>query len=250
MNQGAWDRCSTSAISALAFASGPTCRRLAFLGGAYALLALSPWGAAMSGVAEEKQQAAQRGAAGLTAKQLNDYGLDLFEHGRVDEAVAILNRAVALYPQAVLPHYNRGTVYLSLKKLEEAVADFSEAVRLDPTFALGYMNRSSAFSYLGRLDEALADADEAVRLNPSYADAFFNRAIVRVKKGMLQAAISDYDKTIELNERDVQSFAGRAAVWWKLGERDKAIADYRKALQIDPRNRAALMGLYELHALP
>ena len=192
----------------------------------------------------------KKDAGAASAKRLNDYGLGLFEQGRPDEAIAILNRAVSLNPQSVLPHYNRGVVYLSLKRLQEAVADFSEAVRLDPTFALGYMNRGSALSYLGRLDEALADADTAVRLDPSYADAFFNRALVRVKKGMLPDAIDDYSRAIELNNRDVQSLAGRAAVWSKLGERDKAISDYRNVLQIDPQNRDAARGLYELHASP
>lgn len=51
---------------------------------------------------------------------------------RGDEAVAAMNRAVALEPRSLVGHYNRGLLFLQLHRCTQALPDLETAWRLDP----------------------------------------------------------------------------------------------------------------------
>lgn len=51
---------------------------------------------------------------------------------RVDEAVAAMDRAVALEPRSLVGHFNRGLLNLQLHRCSQALPDFEIAWRLDP----------------------------------------------------------------------------------------------------------------------
>ena len=51
---------------------------------------------------------------------------------RLDEAIAAMDRAVALEPLSLAGRYNRGLLRLQLRRCREAVADLDFALRLDP----------------------------------------------------------------------------------------------------------------------
>ncbi len=58
-----------------------------------------------------------------------------------DDAVADIERAIALHPDLAYNHYNLGGLMVILGKLPEAYDAYSEAIRLFPNFAEAYYNR-------------------------------------------------------------------------------------------------------------
>ena len=94
--------------------------------------------------------------------------IDQGDHAR---ALADLDRAVRLDPNAAGPHLNLGVVHYRQGDRARALADFDEAIRLSPNYAKAYANRGYTHEVLGDADRALADYREALRLDPDQADA-------------------------------------------------------------------------------
>lgn len=106
------------------------------------------------------------------------YGAWLRSRGRDGDALAALNRAIALNssdpaPRATLKLMAPPEVYLvrSLDhfrqaKFEECVRAAREAARLRPDYAEAHNNMAAGYQSLGRWDEAIAAAREALRLRP------------------------------------------------------------------------------------
>jgi len=69
-------------------------------------------------------------------------------------------------------YFQRGIEKYQHGFLEEAIADWTEAIRLDPNFATAYVNRGKAKSDLGEYQGAILDYDQAIRLAPNFPGAY------------------------------------------------------------------------------
>jgi TolB-like protein len=91
--------------------------------------------------------------------------------GDFDTAREMVDRAVALNPNASGAWEQRGWTYLFAGQPEEAIRSFDRANRLspfDPWRFSTFAGMSGAFIGLGRFDEAVSAAKKAVRQNPLY----------------------------------------------------------------------------------
>ncbi|MBK7937821.1 MAG: tetratricopeptide repeat protein [Lewinellaceae bacterium] len=129
------------------------------------------------------------------------------------------------YFQIGLEKYDQGL-------LEEAIADWTEAIRLDPNDAVAYMNRGAARSELGDKQGAILDYDEAIELNSNYTLAYTNRGAAKAELGDKQGAILDYDKAIELDPNLALAYGNRGLVFEEIGEIFEAQLDFRRFLYL------------------
>ena len=91
--------------------------------------------------------------------------------GDFDTAREMVDRAVALNPNASSAWEQRGWTYLFAGQPEEAIRSFERSNRLspfDPWRFSTFAGMSGAFIGLGRFDEAVSAAKKAVRHNPLY----------------------------------------------------------------------------------
>ena len=86
----------------------------------------------------------------------NSRGLVLDELGRYDAAVASFEQSVALRSDVALPHYNLANALSSLREFARALDACDRALALDPGFALAWFGRSQTLKVLGNQREALA----------------------------------------------------------------------------------------------
>jgi len=78
-------------------------------------------------------------------------------------------------------------------RLDEALACIDQALAIDPGNAVVHANRGIALVALCRLPEALASFDEAVALKPDYAEAYFGRAVARLLSGDFARGWVDFE---------------------------------------------------------
>jgi len=118
--------------------------------------------------------------------------------GRIEEAVAFLQRAVQAHPKAVFLHHNLGINLRKLERSEEALAAFRNAIALRPYSDASLTMAGSTLKDLGRLPEALEFHGAAVRINPSSSLALYNLGNTLQKQEEFTAAIKAYEQALAL----------------------------------------------------
>ena len=103
--------------------------------------------------------------------------------GRLDEALALLDRALAAAPEAIGVMNARGLVLNRLGRFEDAAEAFGAAVALQPGFAPALANRGTALLALGRATAAQADFEAAAVVDPANLIALDGRAALALRRG-------------------------------------------------------------------
>jgi TolB-like protein/DNA-binding winged helix-turn-helix (wHTH) protein/Tfp pilus assembly protein PilF len=130
---------------------------------------------------------------GLALSPNDGAGHELFaefldREGRIDEALAAVDRARVIDPLYPRSHYYKGLLLLlhGRGSLEEAEALFLQALRIAPTFHPALMRLASIRGFTGRLAEAVNYSERAVTIDP--------RSIwMRVELSMLYLDLHDPD---------------------------------------------------------
>jgi tetratricopeptide (TPR) repeat protein len=164
-----------------------------------------------------------------------DPGQD-FQAGRRD-AVAQLNRAVALNPRYTTAYFLRAYVKNQLNDSQGALADFNQTISLNSQYAEAYNNRGLLkFQKLNNPQGALADYNQAISLNPNYATAYYNRGVLKVQKlNDSQGALADYNQAISLNSNYADAYNNRGNLKKdKLNDPQGALTDYNQAISLNP----------------
>jgi adenylate cyclase len=94
----------------------------------------------------------------------------LFE-GRIDEAIAESERALALDPAVVEAYENLGFDYLNLGQFEKSLEYYNEAIRLsprDPALVFWYGGKTAAHFALKQYDQAIVFARRALAINSNH----------------------------------------------------------------------------------
>ena len=97
---------------------------------------------------------------------LNEFGNQLLEAGRVNEAELRYRQAVDIDPQFVMAWNNLGVARSALGKLKGAKGAYERAVRISPTYALAYYNLGVAHDAMGHYEKAVKNYERAIQLDP------------------------------------------------------------------------------------
>ena len=89
-----------------------------------------------------------------TAADYNNQGVDWYNKGEYDKAIADYNKALSLDPNHASTYLNRGCVWDDKGEYDKAIADYSEAIRLKPSDAIAYGNRGNTWNKKGEYDTA------------------------------------------------------------------------------------------------
>jgi serine/threonine protein kinase/Tfp pilus assembly protein PilF len=161
---------------------------------------------------EELAGRAARRAARLTPRTAWEYcllGRSLLRSGKWQEAEAALDRAVALDPRGLWPHYYRG-VYAyrhglrekgepARRCFEDAAGAFGVCIALARHPALCYYNRGQAYRHLGLTDRALRDYRRALEGDIDPATVYYNMALLHEQRRQRGAALECLEKALRHN---------------------------------------------------
>jgi tetratricopeptide (TPR) repeat protein/predicted Ser/Thr protein kinase len=139
-----------------------------------------------------KALALKPGEAGLE----RDVGVTLAKLGRMEEAIAPLERAVAGGRADIAPLL--GTCLMNQGKLDEARAAYDRGVAALPKDPMAWFGRAQLLHRMGKPAEALADLDRAVGLRPEFAEAVGFRGVVKLDLKQTRGAADDLRRAIEL----------------------------------------------------
>ncbi len=133
--------------------------------------------------------------------------------GRLEEALASLDRAVELNALAPEVWLNRGNVLQEMDRLPEAIASYNEALRVRPNYPEALSGLGVALKESGEIDKALVCFNEALAHKPAYPDARNNRAGALLLKGMLRQGFEDFESRWERSNAPPKTVVAKAAKW-------------------------------------
>jgi protein O-GlcNAc transferase len=77
-----------------------------------------------------------------------------------------------------------------LGRLQEALASYDQALAINPRYAEALYNRGNALQELKRNDDALASYDRALAIKPDYAEAFNNKGNLLIRRFRSERTVS------------------------------------------------------------
>ena len=152
-------------------------------------------------------------------------GITLIGLGRTNEAIAFLERAIAINPGCVEAYTNLATIFHGRGFTEKAVEYSSKAIALQPN-AIAYSNLGASYSSLGLTDKAAECFRKAIELQPDCADAYFNLANLCRDRGNADVALENYNKVLALQPEHKGNRWNRSFVLLKQGDLIRGWDDY------------------------
>jgi tetratricopeptide (TPR) repeat protein len=184
-------------------------------------------------------------AAKLIVKAINPYvyASYLDRHGNTLDASTIVD-SILLNPNSTPAQlkaaYNLlGNIRLKQSRLDEAIALFSKAVAIDDHFAMAYNNWGISLERQHKHDEALKMYQKAIRVDRHFAAGYDNWGGLLVKQKDYPGAIAMYEKALTRDRLDVNAYERWGAALDAQHSYDAAAEKYKTALSIDPTDATA-----------
>lgn len=137
-------------------------------------------------------------------------GCELLRRGKLDDAQAAFEAAIALEPENAQAHNKLGVVLAHKGKLDEARMRFEKALTLDPRCAAAMSNLGNIYKEKNMLDRAVEFYKMALSVDPDHAAAHHNLGVVYRQMGMIDRAVGHFKQAHRLELR-AMSRESRAA---------------------------------------
>lgn len=136
---------------------------------------------------------------------------------------------IAFAPVRARVEFERGMHLMAPGSYEDALAIFDRAIAIWPGFAEAYLNRGIAERALGRADAALPDLNKAAELDPDLTRAYDERGRIYIEKGDNRRAIEEFTQSIRIRGT-TDGYYQRGLAYEATGEHRKAVADFDNAI--------------------
>ena len=129
-------------------------------------------------------------------------GLIAYRKGRIAEAIARMEKSIALAPDVALYPRNMCELYRGTGRLEDALNAGKKAIELSPGDSRAYFNLALIHYERLELDLAIAVADQAIALDPEFAEAHFEKAEALLLAGRLTEGWESYEWRFRLKQAE------------------------------------------------
>ncbi|MFQ5991850.1 MAG: cytochrome c oxidase assembly factor Coa1 family protein [Nitrospiraceae bacterium] len=132
-------------------------------------------------------------------------------------------------------HAQRGHRFDERGKVKQAIAEYDKAIAINNDYAQVYYNRGVAYRKLKQYTRALADFATAIDLDPKYAAAYDNMGWIYARQGNYRESIRYWSKYLELKPNSGAGYLNRGGSYFRTGDRVRGLQDAQKACSLGLR---------------
>ena len=181
---------------------------------------------------------------------MNNLASIMQQQGNAAEALTMLQQSLAMRPQFPEALINQGNALHTLCRYAEAATSYRQALALQPGNHTGWSNLSIVLLELDETEAAIAAAKRAISLKPDYANAYQNHGFALRKSGRVDEAAEAFRKCIALDPSMGEALANLANCIRDAGLIEQAIPLYRQAMALRPASWPAESLIYTLYFRP
>jgi tetratricopeptide (TPR) repeat protein len=163
-------------------------------------------------------------------------GHELYEQGRLDEAISHYRKGLEAHPNDRQFHNNLANALREKGLLDEAIVHYEKAVEIAPRSAEAQFNLGKALGLKGKPDEAIPRYEIAVQLEPDFLPAQLSLANALLQQGQADLAVPHFQKVLEARPNDAGLHLNLGLCFFQMGRMQEAKEEYEKALAIAPAN--------------
>jgi eukaryotic-like serine/threonine-protein kinase len=189
-------------------------------------------------------------AAAQQAEQLNDklpevhstLGGVYSASGKNAEAIAELNRAIALAPNSDQGYRRLGSAYLGAGQNAPAIEAFHKAIQLNPYYWVNQNVLGDAYYQLGNYPKALEAFQQVIVLEPDIDVGYENVGNIYLQQGRYQDAIPQFQKALQI-EPYWSTYANLGTAYFFLKQYTNSTGMFEKAAELNPNDTLTLVNL-------
>lgn len=186
-------------------------------------------------------------ATRIASDELNDLLDDADEALFADDfatAITLYTQALARAPDNISALNGRAVAYIDSGEPEQALADLDRVIALDPTYFLGHYNRGIATYQLEDYPAALSSFEQALELEPDDPDALYFVGVTLSLVGRYDEALGFLNDALDAGRQPVATlFNERGVVYYNLGDYEQARQEFEAALTARPDYALATLNL-------
>lgn len=154
--------------------------------------------------------------------------------GLLDRAIGCCRLALRLRPDCAEAANHLGLALLDQRKPDAAALAFRDALRLRPDFAMIQNNLGTALRQQGDKEQAASHFHRAVELDPNLAEAHSNLGQLLLEQKDLDLALHHCGEAARLRPNLAEAHNNLGNVLRELGRLTEAKASYTEALRLNP----------------
>lgn len=176
---------------------------------------------------------------GLLATQLDS--LDAFSHrafaipliytDRRNEAIAALEKAVAINPNLTAPYFELALQYRQQDYQEMAVGIYRRILELEPSSAKAYLRICQTYAEVGEFLTATPFCETATEIDETYADAWQWLGQMRYTRRNYEGTLEAMEKCVDLGSTAVECYYMRGWSYYVLDQCPRAWDVLQEALR-------------------
>jgi TolB-like protein/DNA-binding winged helix-turn-helix (wHTH) protein/Tfp pilus assembly protein PilF len=159
----------------------------------------------------------------------SQYALYLVAQGRIDEALAEINRAQELDPLSLTMSMTRGYILQNARRYEESIEQLQRVIASDPNHYGAHWFLGMSYVANHQFEEAIAESDKAVTLSERAPAALGVLGLAYGLSGRKREANKVLSELLQLQKQRYVSQMALCYVYIGLGNKDQAFASLEKA---------------------
>jgi arylsulfatase A-like enzyme/Tfp pilus assembly protein PilF len=169
------------------------------------------------------------------------------EDARYEEAIPLLERALAAQPEMPVANLQYGLAQSRLKNFDKAIGPLRKAVTLQPDNGMGHYELGLALFETGDWKAAAPEFEAAVARAPRWADAHFSLAAVYARIERVPDAMTELDSTLKISPEHYRANLLRGRILFLQGNPLGALDNLERATQVQPDSREAHLFLADAY---
>ena len=180
------------------------------------------------------------------ANLLHDAMFDV-EDARYEQAIPLLQRALAVQPEMPVANLQYGIAQARLKHFDLAIAPLRKAVTAQPDSGMGHYELGLALFETGDWKGAAPEFEAAAARAPRWADAHFSLAAVYARIDRVPEAMTELDTTLSLSPDHYRANLLRGRILSLQGNPLGSLDNLEKATRVQPDSREAHLFLADAY---